>query len=72
MPAKQTQQSVREQNVISFMGDLTLVAKCSNSKCDFAIIRTGVNFQTLSSLLEDVSCHSCAFKKHVSISFVVD
>lgn len=71
MPAKQTQQSVREQNVISFLREVTLVAKCSGSDCDFSRIHRG-NFQSLSDVLEDVYSHNCRWKKHVTISFVVD
>lgn len=73
MPAKSSVAHGREENVKSYMKDLTVVVRCSSHSCDFHRIHRGT-FESLSNVFDDAATHYCGsgFAKHVSISFVLD
>lgn len=73
MPAKSTVAQGREENVKSYMKDLTAVIRCSSHSCDFHRIHRGT-FESLSNVLDDAATHWCGsgFAKHCTVSFVVE
>lgn len=73
MPAKSTVAQSREENVKSYMRDLTAVIRCSSHSCDFHRIHRGT-FESLSNVLDDAATHWCGsgFAKHCTVSFVVE
>lgn len=73
MPAKSTVAQGREENVKSYMRDLTAVIRCSSHSCDFHRIHRGT-FESLSNVLDDAATHWCGsgFAKHCTVSFVVE